>query len=201
MRRQTGASRLSAPNEGQDRVPCHAQRGIVLRTARGPCAGGEEETGSGGKAMLETYFRAEGAAARRCGSEVDGRGHHLSDDVLHHLRQPGDPVDDRHGSSNAVFVATCLAAALGSLIMALVAKWPIGMAPGMGLNAFFAFTRRRRHGLHLAAGAWRGLHLGSSSSSIAHGDRHPQLADRRAFRSPCAAPSPPVSACFWPSSR
>ncbi len=41
---------------------------------------------------------------------------------------------------NAVFVATCLAAALGSLIMALVARWPIGMAPGMGLNAFFAFT-------------------------------------------------------------
>ncbi|MGO3743538.1 NCS2 family permease [Kerstersia sp.] len=41
---------------------------------------------------------------------------------------------------NAVFVATCLAAALGSVIMALVANWPIGMAPGMGLNAFFAFT-------------------------------------------------------------
>lgn len=41
---------------------------------------------------------------------------------------------------NAVFVATCLAAALGSLIMGLVANWPIGMAPGMGLNAFFAFT-------------------------------------------------------------
>ncbi|RXZ45290.1 NCS2 family permease [Crenobacter cavernae] len=41
---------------------------------------------------------------------------------------------------NAVFVATCLAAATGSLIMAFVANWPIGMAPGMGLNAFFAFT-------------------------------------------------------------
>ena len=41
---------------------------------------------------------------------------------------------------NAVFVATCLAAAIGTLIMALVANWPIGMAPGMGLNAFFAFT-------------------------------------------------------------
>ncbi|MBF6616238.1 NCS2 family permease [Pollutimonas thiosulfatoxidans] len=41
---------------------------------------------------------------------------------------------------NAVFVATCLAAALGTLIMAFVANWPIGMAPGMGLNAFFAFT-------------------------------------------------------------
>lgn len=41
---------------------------------------------------------------------------------------------------DAVFVATCLAAALGSAIMALWANWPIGMAPGMGLNAFFAFT-------------------------------------------------------------
>ena len=41
---------------------------------------------------------------------------------------------------SAVFVATCLAAALGSLVMALIANWPIGMAPGMGLNAFFAFT-------------------------------------------------------------
>ncbi|MBB3285334.1 MULTISPECIES: NCS2 family permease [unclassified Rhizobium] len=41
---------------------------------------------------------------------------------------------------NAIFVATCLAAALGSIVMGLVANWPIGMAPGMGLNAFFAFT-------------------------------------------------------------
>jgi AGZA family xanthine/uracil permease-like MFS transporter len=41
---------------------------------------------------------------------------------------------------SAVFVATCIAAALGSLVMALVANFPIGMAPGMGLNAFFAFS-------------------------------------------------------------
>ncbi len=41
---------------------------------------------------------------------------------------------------DAVFVATCLAAALGSLVMALLANWPVAMAPGMGLNAFFAFT-------------------------------------------------------------
>ncbi len=40
----------------------------------------------------------------------------------------------------AVFVATCLAAALGTLIMGLWAKLPIAQAPGMGLNAFFAFT-------------------------------------------------------------
>ncbi|PLC50960.1 guanine permease [Pollutimonas subterranea] len=41
---------------------------------------------------------------------------------------------------SAIFVATCLAAAIGTLIMAFLANWPIGMAPGMGLNAFFAFT-------------------------------------------------------------
>lgn len=41
---------------------------------------------------------------------------------------------------DAVFVATCLAAAVGSAVMGLWANWPIGMAPGMGLNAFFAFT-------------------------------------------------------------
>lgn len=40
----------------------------------------------------------------------------------------------------AVFVATCLAATLGTLIMGLWANYPIALAPGMGLNAFFAFT-------------------------------------------------------------
>ncbi|GIN22767.1 MAG TPA: NCS2 family permease [Bacillus bacterium] len=42
-----------------------------------------------------------------------------------------------HGS---VFVATALAAALGTLLMGLIAKYPIALAPGMGLNAFFAYT-------------------------------------------------------------
>jgi AGZA family xanthine/uracil permease-like MFS transporter len=41
---------------------------------------------------------------------------------------------------NAVFVATCLAAALGTAIMGLVANYPIALAPGMGLNAYFTFT-------------------------------------------------------------
>ncbi|WP_417598577.1 NCS2 family permease [Oceanospirillum sp.] len=40
----------------------------------------------------------------------------------------------------AVFVATCLAAAIGTLIMGLWANYPIALAPGMGLNAFFTFT-------------------------------------------------------------
>lgn len=40
----------------------------------------------------------------------------------------------------AVFAATCIAAAIGSLIMGLLANYPIALAPGMGLNAFFAFA-------------------------------------------------------------
>ncbi|MEL7538288.1 MAG: NCS2 family permease [Pseudomonadota bacterium] len=40
----------------------------------------------------------------------------------------------------AVFVATCIAAAFGSLVMGLVANYPIALAPGMGQNAFFAYT-------------------------------------------------------------
>lgn len=40
----------------------------------------------------------------------------------------------------AVFMATALAAAVGSLMMGIVAKYPIALAPGMGLNAFFAYT-------------------------------------------------------------
>jgi AGZA family xanthine/uracil permease-like MFS transporter len=41
---------------------------------------------------------------------------------------------------DSVFVATCLAAAIGTLIMGLYANYPIGLAPGMGLNAYFAYA-------------------------------------------------------------
>lgn len=41
---------------------------------------------------------------------------------------------------NALITATALAAAIGTLVMGLYARLPIGLAPGMGLNAFFAYT-------------------------------------------------------------
>jgi AGZA family xanthine/uracil permease-like MFS transporter len=47
----------------------------------------------------------------------------------------------------AVFVATCLAAVIGALIMGLYANYPIALAPGMGLNAFFAFVVVKGMGL------------------------------------------------------
>ena len=40
----------------------------------------------------------------------------------------------------AIFVGTCLAAALACFVMGFFANWPIGLAPGMGLNAFFTYT-------------------------------------------------------------
>ena len=49
------------------------------------------------------------------------------------LSSAGMPFD-------AVFVATCLAAAFATLLMGLYANYPIALAPGMGLNAFFAFS-------------------------------------------------------------
>ncbi len=39
-----------------------------------------------------------------------------------------------------VAAATCIAAAVGSLLMGLIANYPIALAPGMGLNAYFAYT-------------------------------------------------------------
>ena len=40
----------------------------------------------------------------------------------------------------ALFVATCLIAGLSSIVMGVYANWPVGLAPGMGLNAFFAYA-------------------------------------------------------------
>ena len=42
--------------------------------------------------------------------------------------------------ANGVFFATCLIAFIGTLLMAVYAKVPFAQAPGMGLNAFFAYT-------------------------------------------------------------
>jgi len=48
----------------------------------------------------------------------------------------------------AIFVATCLAAALGSLLMGLLANYPIALAPGMALNAYFTYSVVLGAGIH-----------------------------------------------------
>lgn len=50
-------------------------------------------------------------------------------------------VDGATGmDKGAIFTATAIAAAVGTLIMGILAKYPIALAPGMGLNAFFSYT-------------------------------------------------------------
>jgi AGZA family xanthine/uracil permease-like MFS transporter len=49
------------------------------------------------------------------------------------LKVAGMPFD-------AVFASTCVAAAIGCFLMAFLANYPIALAPGMGLNAYFAFV-------------------------------------------------------------
>src|SRR3984893_6235034 len=56
------------------------------------------------------------------------------------LGQAGMPVA-------AVAVATCLAAAIGSILMGLLSNYPLAMAPGMGLNAYFTYTVVKGMGL------------------------------------------------------
>lgn len=49
-------------------------------------------------------------------------------------------LSDTGMDAGGVFTATALSAAIATLVMALYAKYPFGLAPGMGLNAFFAYT-------------------------------------------------------------
>lgn len=60
--------------------------------------------------------------------------------VMLSLSSIPDLPDAMRMDYGAVFVATALAAAIGSLLMGLIARYPIALAPGMGLNAFFAYT-------------------------------------------------------------
>ena len=70
--------------------------------------------------------------------------------------------------AGAVLTATCLASAIGTLLMALAANYPIGVAPAMGHNFFFAFTVVVAGGTpwQVALGA---VAIAASSSSLTAG--------------------------------
>ncbi len=63
-----------------------------------------------------------------------------------------------------VFVATIIAAVVGCLVMGLWANWPIALAPGMGLNAFFAFGVVFWNGLHISASSCCSIYCWNSIS-------------------------------------
>ncbi|PUB09537.1 NCS2 family permease [Paenisporosarcina sp. OV554] len=56
------------------------------------------------------------------------------------LNSVADFPDELRMNYGSIFMATALAAAIGCFLMGILAKYPIALAPGMGLNAFFAYT-------------------------------------------------------------
>lgn len=62
---------------------------------------------------------------------------------------------------DGLFLATCIGAAIACIFMGVYANWPIGLAPGMGLNAFFTFTvvLEMNYSWEIALGAvfWSGI--------------------------------------------
>ena len=77
----------------------------------------------------------------------------------------------------AAFTATCIAAAIGSAAMGLLANYPLALAPGMGLNAYFTFAVVKGMGAAVADRARRGVLL---RRAVPADQRvpHPRMADQ-----------------------
>ena len=95
-------------------------------------------TTNGGKIKMKKYFEFEQLGTNYRKEILGGLTTFLSMAYIlavnpNMLSATGMPAD-------SVFVATAIAAALGSLFMGIIARYPIALAPGMGLNAFFAFS-------------------------------------------------------------
>ena len=64
----------------------------------------------------------------------------LNPQILSHPYEIMGDMDMVSRISNGVFIGTCIASFVGTILCALYAKVPFVQAPGMGLNAFFAYT-------------------------------------------------------------
>ncbi len=99
----------------------------------------------------------------------------------------------------SVFVATCLVAAVGTLIMGLYANYPIALAPGMGLNAYFAYVVVLSMGYTWQAALGAVFISGTLFLLVTLFRLRDIIVNGIPIR--CASPSRSASACSWPSSR
>jgi AGZA family xanthine/uracil permease-like MFS transporter len=99
----------------------------------------KKEAASGGlEGMLDSYF---GLSAHNTNMRTEAIAGVTTFLTMAYIIFVNPAILAKAGmDQGAVFVATCLAAAISSAIMGLYANYPIALAPGMGLNAFFAFT-------------------------------------------------------------
>src|SRR5579872_923191 len=88
--------------------------------------------------MLETYFQLKSNGTNVRTELVAGLTTFLTMAYIVFVNPMilGDAGMDK----GAVFVATCVASAVGTLVMGLFANYPLALAPGMGLNAYFTYT-------------------------------------------------------------
>lgn len=91
-----------------------------------------------GAASLKKYFRFEELGTNYRTEFMAGLTTFLA--MAYILFVNPATLADAGMDKDAVFTATAVAAAVGTLLMGIIARYPIGLAPGMGLNAFFAYT-------------------------------------------------------------
>jgi len=91
-----------------------------------------------GEAMLESYFQLKSNGTTVRTEVVAGLTTFLTMAYIVFVNPMilGDAGMDK----GAVFVATCVASAIGTLVMGLYANYPLALAPGMGLNAYFTYS-------------------------------------------------------------
>ncbi len=87
--------------------------------------------------MLESYFGLKAAGTSVRTEVIAGLSTFLT--MAYIVLVNPLILSDAGMDPGAVFVATCVAAAIGSLIMGLYANYPVALAPGMGLNAYFTY--------------------------------------------------------------
>ena len=107
----------------------------MVRKAKAASAAGQE---SGFANALDRYFGLKKAGTNVRTETVAGLTTFLT--MAYIIFVNPQILANAGMDKGAVFVATCLASAICTLVMALYANYPIALAPGMGLNAFFAFT-------------------------------------------------------------
>jgi len=87
--------------------------------------------------MLDRFFGVSASGSTICTEIIAGVTTYLT---MAYIAFVNPVILTQAGMDHgAVFVATCLATALATTLMALLANYPLALAPGMGINAYFTF--------------------------------------------------------------
>src|SRR5213078_1054474 len=116
----------------------HADAMLGYRGCSGWGAAAMSDTASGSGGFLERQFRLRENGTDARTEFIAGATTFLT--MVYIVFVNPQILGNAGMDKGAVFVATCIASAVSTSVMALYANYPIALAPGMGLNAFFAFT-------------------------------------------------------------